>query len=115
MNLPLDSQYFSFSGSQSEIQVVFRSLIERLSFLNDAPLVPCRCRPKEKPPPEALESLVQGGGVADRSISDLRAVNADGRIAALHYKLRANSSGETKDLSYKQISYGSGWHMARAR
>src|SRR5215831_13292228 len=85
MNLPFDSQYFSFSGSQSEIQVVLRSLIE--TFLSErCPLVACRRRPKERPPPKALESVVQGGGVAcSVDKSDPRAVDGDGPHAPAHF------------------------------
>src|SRR5215510_15415119 len=52
---------------------------ERLSFLERCPLVACRRRPKERPPPKALESVVQGGGVAcSVDKSDPRAVDGDG-------------------------------------
>src|SRR5262249_15629060 len=61
MNLPLDSQYFSFSGSQSEIQVAFRSPMRDFPFRT----IRVTADQKKKPPPKALESVLpQGGGVA---------------------------------------------------
>src|SRR5262245_41037990 len=59
MNLPLEFQYFSFSGSQSEIHVVFRSLMR--GFLSER----ARRREQKKSRPRALESVLpQGGSVA---------------------------------------------------
>jgi hypothetical protein len=56
------------------------------------PLVACRRRPKERPPPKALESVVQGGGVAcSVDKSDQRAVDGDGPQLQVHFKLCANS------------------------
>src|SRR5262249_40767640 len=63
MNLPLDSQYFSFSGSQSEIQVVFRSPMRDFPFSTIRVIADQR----KSRLPRSLESVLpQGGGVAYR-------------------------------------------------
>src|SRR5215510_9303257 len=72
MNLPLDSQYFSFSGSQSEIQVVFRSLMRDFPFWNDARSSRAAVGQKKGRPQRRSKASFRAAALPVRSISPTR-------------------------------------------